>query len=318
MIKYSTGVAKGSVAKGTLLRDAFRFKNIDNNYTGANVVENFTGDGTKTAFTVAWLPVASVAKVTVADVEKVVTTDYTVDLATGVITFTAAPASAAAIKIAYVYDNQTIPQDKLPTLVATMDGIELHATARRIAVMYSQMAAYEAKQDYGYDLPEQLSAQAVGELSYEIDSQIIHLLDDNAAEDDAVVKPFNITLPVGVGIRDHYLGFLKTIADLKRVVYKKTLKCRPNYMVCSPEVETVLTCMPDAFKASGIEKMAGPYLAGTLQGMKVYVHPELTANTFFLGVNSSDMATSAAVFAPYMPIIPSSLLDFADGTTTQG
>ena len=39
---------------------------------------------------------------------------------------------------------------------------------------------------------------------------------------------------------------------------------------------------------------------------------------FFFGVNGSDLQTSAAVYAPYMAIVPTQLLGFADGTMSQG
>ena len=42
----------------------------------------------------------------------------------------------------------------------------LVAKARRIAIYYSQMAAFEAKTDYGFDLGAQLAEKAVGELMY--------------------------------------------------------------------------------------------------------------------------------------------------------
>lgn len=47
-----------------------------------------------------------------------------------------------------------------------MKSIPLIAKARRIAVYYSQIAAFQAKTDYGFDLGDQLAEQAVGQLSY--------------------------------------------------------------------------------------------------------------------------------------------------------
>lgn len=108
----------------------------------------------------------------------------------------------AGAKIAYVYDNQIIPQETLPTLKAELKNIGLEAKARRIAVFYSQMAAFQAKTDYAFDLADGLAEQAVGQLSYEIDTEICDLL-INAADEYAVVHPtgiasFSKTLPVGV------------------------------------------------------------------------------------------------------------------------
>ena len=47
-------------------------------------------------------------------------------------------------KVAYLYDNIVIPQEKLPQIKAEMDSLTLEARARRIAVTYSQIAAFQA------------------------------------------------------------------------------------------------------------------------------------------------------------------------------
>jgi hypothetical protein len=316
-VKYAYGQTKGDAKAGEVIRTPFGFKNVDNTYTGNSVAGDFEV-GEEGAVQLDWFPLVLkedgsldghiVGGESGAAIEVV-------DAATGKIKVTGQTGQTGKVRIAYKYNNEIIPQKKLPTLTASMDGIELHAKARRIAVMYSTMAAYEAKQDYGFDLPEQLSTQAVAELSYEIDSEVVNLLAENA--EFAEELTFNIALPTGVNLRDHYASFSQTIAKAKKIVYKKTQKCVPNYMVCDPEVKVILEGI-ESFKDSGVEKMAGPYFAGTLGGLRVYVHPELEENTFFLGVNSADMATSAAVFAPYMPIIPSSLTDLPDGSAIQG
>ena len=78
-----------------------------------------------------------------------------------------------------------------------MDNIPLIAKARRIAVYFSQIAAFQAKTDYGFDLGDSLAEQAVGELSYEIDTEIINLLDETAGAAQDNLK-WSRTLPVGV------------------------------------------------------------------------------------------------------------------------
>lgn len=310
-VKYSYGQTKGEAKAGEVIRTPFGFKNVDNTYTGNAVAGTFEV-GSEGKVQLDWFPVVEAHLVGAESGAEVLITGAGTDAANGIVKVVGA---SGTVRIAYKYDNEIVPQKKLPTLVASMDGIELHAKARRIAVMYSTMAAYEAKQDYGFDLPEQLSAQAVAELSYEIDNEVVQLLADNA--EFAEELTFNIVPPAGVSLRDHYVTFFQTVERAKKIIYKKTQKCVPNYMVCDPEVKVILSGI-DAFKDSGVEKMAGPYFAGTLGGLKVYVHPALEEKTFFLGVNSTDMATSAAVFAPYMPIIPSSLTDLPDGSAIQG
>lgn len=310
-VKYAYGQDKSDVKAGEVIRTPFGFKNVDNTYTGNAVSGQFETDA-EGFVQLDWFPVVEAHLVGGESGAEILLKGEGVDAQKGKVKVVG---QSGSVRIAYKYDNEIIPQKKLPTLTASMDGMELHAKARRIAVMYSTMAAYEAKQDYGFDLPEQLSTQAVAELSYEIDSEVVSLLAENA--EFAEELTFNITLPTGVNLRDHYATFSQTIAKAKKIVYKRTQKCVPNYMVCDPEVKVILEGI-ESFKDSGIEKMAGPYFAGTLGGLKVYVHPEMEEFTFFLGVNSADMATSAAVFAPYMPIIPSSLTDLPDGSAIQG
>jgi hypothetical protein len=304
--KYSYGITKGDAVKGTVIRDAIHgFKNIDPNYTSRAVVETVTAAADVELGFHPLLNVRLVGAPSGAEIEIL-------DAETGHVKITGV---SGQVRVAYEYDNEVIPQKTIPTLVASIDGISLHAKARRIGVLYSQMAAYEAKNDYGFDLPDQLSKQAVGELAYEIDTEVVNLLAENAEFGQGI--EFNIACPVGVGIRDHYVGFLKVIADAKTIVYKKTQKVRPNFMVCAPDVEACLQIM-EAYKASGNEKVMGPYKSGALNGMPVFVHPALEEGTFFLGTNTGDATATAAVFAPYMPIIPSSLIDWPDGSTMQG
>lgn len=59
-------------------------------------------------------------------------------------------------------------------------------------------------------------------------------------------------------------------------------------------------------------------MAGTFDGLKVFITPQLTNGRFFVGCNGNDYMSSAAVYAPYMPIVPTSLIEFNDGTNTKG
>ena len=59
-------------------------------------------------------------------------------------------------------------------------------------------------------------------------------------------------------------------------------------------------------------------MAGTLDGLKVYVTPNIETGKFVVGVNAGDFMSSTAVYAPYLPIIPTQLLMHADGAASQG
>ena len=83
---------------------------------------------------------------------------------------------------------------------------------------------YQAKTDYGVDLGDQLAEKAVGELSYEIDTEVTNLLIENAAEDAELV--WSKTLPVGVSKAQHYEGFAEILEIAKQKIYDATKKLK--------------------------------------------------------------------------------------------
>jgi len=88
-------------------------------------------------------------------------------------------------------------------------------------------------------------------------------------------------------------------------------------MVIASNIKPVLTFIK-GWNAAPTSNINGPYFAGTLNGLKVYVSPAMKAGRFILGVNGDDLMSSVAVYAPYMAIVPTQLLQYADGGTTQG
>jgi hypothetical protein len=104
-----------------------------------------------------------------------------------------------------------------------------------------------------------------------------------------------------------------------------TLADFDNYLFVAGLLEDVIASdiLPvlrfvNGFTAAKSVKMNGPYKVGELDGMNVYVSPIMTDGEFFLGLNGSDMMSSAGVYAPYMAIVPTQLLGTPDGGMAQG
>lgn len=310
-LQFTAGSNKGGVVEGEVWNDPFHLGKMTDErvaYTSAFVPEEITlGEGGVAKL--HWTPVRDVKLI---DAESGASVEV-IDAATGEIKVTGA---TGKVKVGYIYDNIVIPQNDLPILNAHMDGKELHAKARRIAIYYSQMAAFQAKTEMGIDLGEVLATQACAELSYEIDTEVVKLLDKMAGEAKADLV-FDKALPVGVSKRDHYAGFAEVIELASQHIYDATQKHAANYMICASNVKPILVMM-EGWKAASTSKINGPYFAGEINGIKVYVSPALKPGRFVLGFNGDDMVTSAAVYAPYMAIVPTQLLGFADGSMSQG
>jgi hypothetical protein len=222
-------------------------------------------------------------------------------------------------KVAYVLDRfqmTQVPATEIPAIGPRMKHIPLVAEPRRIAVRYDQITAFQAKTDYGFSLDKQIAEQACGELAYEIDTEIVAMLKDGAGEADEKLT-WSKTLPAGVSKFEHYNGFLEIVEMAKAIIYDRTKKFHPNYMVIASDVLPVLRFI-NGFTAVKNVKMNGPYKVGELDGMNVYVSPLMGAGEFFLGLNGNDMMSSAGVYAPYMAIVPTQLLGTPDGGMAQG
>lgn len=331
-VNYVAGTDKGETATGDLFNNPFmlgdvaadgtRKATIDANYTGATVIETVAEAG-KVAWerknadgTMDTTSIGAFGKVAASDAEATFHKGYVQKKGEDLLT--AIASVAVGDEVSYVYNNIIIPQEKLPTLKAEMKSIPLIARARRIAIYYSQIAAFQSKTDYGLDLGDQLAQQAVGRLQYEIDTEVTDLLikmaDDNGVTPNMV---WSRTLPVGVSKAEHYEGFSEVVEIAKQKVYDATKRFVPNYMLIASDILPILTFIK-GFKAASTSDINGPYFAGTLNSIKVFVTPNIEAGKFVVGVNGSDLMSSAAVYAPYLPVVPTQLLQFADGTTSQG
>ena len=312
-IEYQYATNKGATKQGDLISSPFGFGKVDPDFTAGRVVETVTlsGDGSAT---LAWAPIyagpAEDAKAAVVGVPGA--TVEVVDAKAGKIKVTNA---SGEVKVRYVYDNSIVPQNDLPMIKAEMKNIALVAKPRRIAIYYSQIAAYQAKTDYGVDLGDQLAEKACGELSYEIDTEVTNMLVDNAREDAELT--WSKTLPVGVSKAEHYEGFAEILEIAKQKIYDATKKFAPNYVIVASNILPVLSVIK-SWKAAPTGSVNGPYFAGSINGLKVFVTPNIEAGTFVVGCNGNDMMSSAAVYAPYMAVVPTQLLGFADGGLTQG
>lgn len=181
-LAFSYGSNKGSVEQGHVVNDPFRLGNYDQNYTSAKVITEAkaaTSAAGVASGTLNWHPIlkghvelivgaetirdggdgklyqgreveggATVmpnGNVVAGDVITAGTEVGTIDYATGAYSFTATGIAAVTPVFAnYIYDNVVIPQNDLPILNAEMKAIPVLAKARRIAIYYSQIAAFQA------------------------------------------------------------------------------------------------------------------------------------------------------------------------------
>ena len=318
-LEYVSKTDKGDVKKGDLFNGVFGLgmhSDARTAFTSQVIVETITGGAGTPALTVAKSGKFVDPKTGEKKDAKVIKKEG------GVVEYKLASevtGLADGDKVAYFSDEfqmEQVPAKDIPTIGPRMQHIALVAEPRRIAVRYDQITAFQAKTDYGFSLDKQIAEQACGELAYEIDTEIVEML-AQGAKDNGVELTWSRELPVGVSKFEHYNGFLEVIEQAKAIIYNRTKKFHPNYMVIAADVLPVLRFI-NGFTAVKNAKMNGPYKVGELDGLNIYVSPALASGEFFLGLNGSDMMSSAGVYAPYMAIVPTQLLGTPDGGLAQG
>ena len=312
-IQFVAASNKGGIQQGDVFNDPFHLGDMGEDrvrYTSQAVAEIVELDAEGKGH-LAWTPISPKFAPELVGAESGATIEV-VDAATGEIKVTGAEGQ---VKVKYLYDQVFIPANDIPTLGMRVQGLALEAKPRRIAIYFDQMAAFQAKTEMGLDLGEVLAKQAIAEISYEIDTEIVKLLATSAPVDETL--KFNKRIPAGISMAEHYEAFSETIEQASRIIYDRTKKYRANYIVVASNVVPMLSLMR-GWKASASAVRSGPYAAGTLNGLKVFVSPALEAGKWFAGFNGDDLMTSAAIYAPYMVIAPTALLNFADGGNSQG
>ena len=313
-LEYVSKTDKGGVKKGDVFNSVFGLGQMDEarqNFTAQVIVEKLA-KGEKLGLTPMALGKFGEGK----DVKVIVDGDESYLTAEAAAAYEAPEAGARIYYFSEEFQMEHVPAQDIPTIGPKMNRIALVAEPRRIAVRYDQITAFQAKTDYGFSLDKQIAEQACGELAYEIDTEIVDMLRQGAG---AALEEltWSKTLPVGVSKFEHYNAFLEVVENARAIIYNRTKKFHPNYMVIASDVLPVLKFV-NGFTAVKNPKMNGPYKVGELDGLNVYVSPILGQGEFFFGLNGNDMMSSAGVYAPYMAIVPTQLLGTPDGGMAQG
>ena len=87
---------------------------------------------------------------------------------------------------------------------------------------------------------------------------------------------------------------MEIIEQGRQLVYDRTRRFSPNWMIISSDILPVLGFIK-GFTAAPAQNINGPYFAGTVNGIKVFVTPNIARGTFILGVLGNDMMSAAAV-----------------------
>lgn len=314
-MKYHYGTTKGATEAGDVFADVRNFGNSDSDYTSDHV----EGEELSESLTLDWTPVLpgtfvagelkdnGAGKIVDADAKEVGTINYTTGEVTGITKGTA---------VSYGYANEHVPAKKIPSITLSVESLPIKAKTRRLAALWGFEASYELQKEYGQSMEDLLSTTAAGEINHEIDLEIMDKI-KNAASTGSALTMFS-TVPVhGVSRQDQYDSFLITLNQAANEIYARTQRIRPNYVLCGTNVATIISSIR-TFKPSGETNTKGPYFAGTVGQFKVFVSPEFNADEWCMGYKGDTLLDAGFVYAPYMPITTTSMVQLEDMAGRKG
>jgi hypothetical protein len=100
------------------------------------------------------------------------------------------------------------------------------------------------------------------------------------------------------------------IQKVSNVIHQKTLRGGANFLVCSPQVATVLESIPGyAVDGEGTKFAMGVQKVGSLNGrITVYKNPYMLENQILVGFRGTQFLETGAVYAPYIPLVMTPLV----------
>ena len=354
-LDFTYGTSFAPVARGNYISDRtlsgsppYSAMEFARNYASGVVTGEAvaTGDASTTTFYLAYFPIVS-ASLTVF-VSGVAATISSVDVETGKVVLSSAPASGAAVTANYslVFEG-TGP---IPGIELNMSSDTVTAQTYKLKTQYSIESAQDAAAYHGLDIDNELLNLMAEEITREIDAQIITTLfaaatgansnsrtDTGASNAGAGNVNWSQSVASGYSPLEWSRTFLDSFLDASQLIHALRLRYA-NWIVCPDDVivrmQKLAGWNPNIGVTPGggvagthdffntpVVNGQGPAFVGTLSSRFAVLHDpvHLTAGTALLGYRGQSMLDTGFIYAPYQPLyITPILVDPNDMTPRRG
>lgn len=208
-----------------------------------------------------------------------------------------------------------------------MRSQSITAKTRKLKAVWTPEFAQDLNAYHSIDAEAEVTSILSEYISMEIDLEILDMLILNAAtqdfwsarvgyEWDTNALAFFPDTTVTAASAYNKMTWYQTLGiKLQRVsnkIHTKTMRGGANFMVCSPDVATILESIPGYAADTDGNKMQfamGVQKVGMLNNRyNVYKNPYMTDTTILMGYRGSAFLETGAVYAPYIPLIMTPLI----------
>jgi len=222
-------------------------------------------------------------------------------------------------------DFEDVSGISIPEINVELASEAIVAKTRKLKAQWTPEFAQDLNAYHSVDAEAELTSILSEYISMEIDLEILDMLIQDAVTTErwsAVSnKTWNGSAWVTTGADAG--GFYNTqgqwfqtlgtkIQKVSNKIHQKTLRGGANFIVCSPEVATILESIPGYAAQTDGDKMdfaMGVQRVGSLASrFKVYKNPYMTENVMLMGYRGSQFLETGAVYAPYVPLMMTPLV----------
>jgi hypothetical protein len=207
----------------------------------------------------------------------------------------------------------------IPEIELQMRSIPVTAKTRKLKAAWTPEFAQDLNAYHSVDAEAELTAMLSEYVSMEIDLEILDMLITSAATTEYwSAKTNQVWNGSSFGADSNVSGnayiqgtwFATLGTKLQKVsnqIHAKTLRGGANFLVCSPDVSTILESIP-GYAADGdgtkIKYAMGVQKVGALTSRyTVYKNPYMQENTVLMGFRGNQFLETGAVYAPYIPLM---------------
>ena len=210
----------------------------------------------------------------------------------------------------------------IPTIDVKLASEAIVAKTRKLKAQWTPEFAQDLNAYHSIDAEAELTSLLSEYISMEIDLEILDMLIQDAKTTDKWSAENNKVWDGSAwttGTSDFYntqgqwfqtLG--TKVQKVSNKIHQKTLRGGANFIVCSPNVATILESIPGYAAATDgdqAEFNMGVQRVGSLANrFKVYKNPYMTENVMLLGFRGSQFLETGAVYAPYVPLMMTPLV----------
>jgi hypothetical protein len=214
----------------------------------------------------------------------------------------------------------------IPEINVELKSEAIVAKTRKLKAIWSPEFAQDLNAYHSIDAEAELTSMLSEYISQEIDLEILDMLIQNAVTEDkwsavlgyeynASTDTFSLTSSQYASAYNQGTWFQTLGTKIQRVsnkIHQKTMRGGANFLVCSPDVATILESIPGYAADTNGDKAQfamGVQKVGALNSrFTVYKNPYMTDNVILMGYRGAQFLETGAVYAPYIPLIMTPLV----------